>query len=64
MQPSFQCSTCNEHVIPIDGVSAIWDRGYWWHASCCSFVFVDGKPYVDFPSNGLLIPNTIIKDSK
>ena len=63
MQPSFQCSTCNEHVIPVDGVSAIWDRGYWWHASCCSVVFVNGKPHVDFPSNGQLISFTLMTAS-
>jgi hypothetical protein len=55
-----ECSHCGEQVIPIDGVSAIWDRGYWWHTSCCSFFYNNGQPFVSFPSEGQLIPRTIM----
>ena len=55
-----QCTTCDEHVYAISGVSAIWDRGYWWHAKCCSFFYDKGQAFVSFPSNGLLAPESIL----
>lgn len=55
-----ECNKCGEQVLPVSGVSAIWDRGYWWHTSCCRLFFDNGHAFVSFPSGGKLIPRTII----
>ncbi|KKN58768.1 hypothetical protein LCGC14_0548630 [marine sediment metagenome] len=54
------CDTCNETVIPVEGITSILSRGYLWHTKCCDFDFEDGKPIVAFLSKGKLIPNTIL----
>jgi hypothetical protein len=55
------CTTCGEKVYCISGVSAIWDRGYWWHTKCCSFFYDKGEAFVSFPSDGLLAPPSIMQ---
>ena len=55
-----QCSTCDKEVIPIEGVTAIEDRGYWWCAHCVNTLMLDGKSVVNFPSKGKLIPISIL----
>lgn len=54
------CNTCNETIILVEGVTAIFSRGYWWHTKCCDFDFEDGKPIVEFLSKGKLIPESIL----
>lgn len=55
-----QCSTCGKKVIVIEGVTALKDRGYWWCAHCVdTLAFDEGKPVVNFPSKGKLIPLSI-----
>lgn len=61
MTSRMQCSKCSEMVLPVEGVSAIWDREYWWHAGCCQVSWEDGKPRVCFPSTGKLLPFTILQ---
>lgn len=56
------CEQCNEWIVLIEGVMAIYDRGYWWCAKHAQVSFRDGKPYVDFPSNGKLMPDTIMHE--
>jgi len=56
------CSTCGEDVIPVEGVTALFQRGYWWHARCATVEFVNGEPTVQYPSNGMLLPKTIIHE--
>lgn len=51
------CDKCNDNIVPVDGVTAIRSRGYWWCAKHCSLT--DGG-VVDFPSNGKLVPDTIL----
>lgn len=60
MTNKMQCSKCGEMVIPVEGVSAIYDRGYWWHAGCCQIFGEDGVPRVCFPSTGKLLRSTIL----
>jgi hypothetical protein len=55
-----QCSKCGATVIPVEGVSSIYDRGYLWHAECCNVFFESGQPRVAFPSTGKLLPYTIL----
>jgi hypothetical protein len=38
----------------------IYSRGYAWHRSCCKILVIEGEEVVDFPSDGKLIPETII----
>jgi len=54
------CDQCDCDVVPVDGATAIWGRGYWWCAKHCQFFYADGVPVVDFPSEGKLIPSTIM----
>lgn len=56
-----KCETCGEIVIPVEGVTAIFSRGLWWHTKCCDFDFIDGRPNLTkFPSKGKLIPKSIL----
>lgn len=51
------CDTCDDVVIPIEGITAIFRRDIWWHTKCCDFEFVNGQPELtEFPSKGKLIP--------
>jgi hypothetical protein len=55
------CDKCERQIIPVDGVTAIFDRGYWWCARCVQISHWDnGIPVVAFPSIGKLIPATIM----
>jgi len=60
MAEYMECDHCGEQVLAVSGVSAIWDRGFWWHTSCCRFFFDKGEAFVSFPSDGKLIPRTIV----
>jgi hypothetical protein len=53
---TWTCETCNLQV-PVPGEDAIPARGHWWHKPCALKWFQDT---IDFPSNGKLIPETII----
>lgn len=53
------CSQCNEWIAVVEGVTAFHDRGYWWCAKHADVLWKDGKPFVDFPSDGKLEPSTI-----
>jgi hypothetical protein len=55
------CSTCLKEIIPVEGVTCITQREYKWHIGCASIYYIDGKPVVDFPSDGKLMPKTIIE---
>jgi len=58
------CDTCNEKVIPIEGVTSIFRRNIWWHTKCCDFDFINGQvELTEFPSKGMLIPNTILYEN-
>lgn len=50
------CSECKEYINIIDGVTAIWQRGYWW---CTKHVEFQYDNIVAFPSRGMMIPRTI-----
>lgn len=54
------CDQCGKEVTPVDGVNAVWSRGYWWCAKHCAFICVDGVYRVAFPSEGKLRPETIM----
>lgn len=47
------CSQCNEWIIPVESVTAIFVRQRWWCAKHAT-IHQDGKPIVDFPSTGML----------
>ena len=56
------CSTCEERVVVDDGTTAVYQRGYWWHAPCVTVDrWEDGAPVVAFPSEGKLMPETIME---
>lgn len=57
------CSTCDREIIPVEGVTATWQRGYWWCAHCVNLIgYENGEPIVAFPSRGKLIPSTIMTE--
>lgn len=59
--PQMWCDQCEKWITIVDGVTAIYDRDYWWCAKHVEiFKWVDGKPIVFFPSPGKLIPGTIL----
>lgn len=55
------CSTCNERVYVVEGVTAFFDRDCWWHTKCTPTKFVDGRAQTKFfPSEeGKLVFNGI-----
>lgn len=64
MSTRMWCNECQDWIIVVDGV-AIYNRGYWWCAKHVKIAeWVDGIPYVDFPSPGKLIPGTILHCEK
>ena len=63
MANKMQCSKCGEMVIPVEGVSAIYDCGYWWHAGCCQVFWEEGKTRVCFPYTGKLLCSTIMTNT-
>jgi len=56
------CATCARGVVPVEGVTAVRSRGYWWCTHCASITYYDGQPVVAFPSPGMLIPITIMHE--
>ena len=60
------CEVCDKWMIPIEGVNAIYQRGYWWCAKHVKIAYWDkGEPIVDFPcgsKEGKMIPKTIIHE--
>ena len=53
------CSTCNERVIPVEGVTSVRIGEYDWHWLC---VELDSAGRLArFPSKGKLIPDTIME---
>ncbi len=53
------CDKCKSNEV----THAIYSRGYWWcikHANI--HTYSNGKTYVNFPSNGKLMPKSIMKD--
>jgi len=55
------CDQCKEWIIPVEGVTAFIDRREWWCAKHARIHhWENGRPYVDFPSPGKLMPKTII----
>ena len=49
-------------VIPVEGVTALFQRGYWWCAHHAKIDYLKGKALVDFPSPGKLSPKTIMTE--
>ena len=57
------CSQCDEWIIPVEGVTVIFARQRWWCAKHATIHhWENGKPIVDFPSTGMLVPRTIMKE--
>jgi hypothetical protein len=57
----YHCTLCGHEVTPKHGHTALWSRGYWWckkHAK--TYLSTDGQVEADFPSDGKLIPSTIM----
>lgn len=57
------CSDCQQWIRPVEGVTALFDRGYWWCAKCCRIAYWSkGRAVIDFPSPGKLVPETIMRN--
>ena len=57
------CSDCGNRVLPVEGVSAVYARGYWWCVHCVEGHFANGVFLVDeFPAKGKMIPDTLMHD--
>ena len=54
-----KCDVCGQ--LPASD-EVIFSRGYFWHRPCCRLIVVDGDELVNFPSDGKLIPETIITE--
>ena len=61
---TWTCDTCKASTTaPVDGVNVIRQYDYWWCAHCVKvFKWEDGRPIVDFPSPGMMIPSTIMTE--
>ena len=56
------CHECKEWIIPVDGVTVVFARQRWWCAKHADILrWENGHPIVEFPSRGMLIPETIMK---
>lgn len=51
------CAKCSRDVKEMSPDELIYDRGYWWHKPCAK-VF---NRVVYFPSDGKIIPRTILR---
>lgn len=49
------CETCNQKVIPVEGVTTIQEPSGFYHTMCCKSKFIDGKAYALPGSAGKLI---------
>lgn len=60
----YTCSTCEERVIPVEGVTTVEQRGHLWHAPCLTVDHYEpgGGVVVAFPSGGKLIPETLMTE--
>lgn len=58
------CDQCGKEIVVIEDVTAFYSRGYWWCARHANLVYVDGIPVVQFPSDGKLIPQTILTEKE
>lgn len=57
------CEQCDEWIVPLEGVTALFQMGCWWCAKHCNILcYNNGKPIVDFPSDGKLLPKTIMTE--
>lgn len=57
----YTCSDCGARVVPIQGVNAVYSRGYWWCVHCVKGHWLNGYFMVgDFPAKGKMIPDTIM----
>jgi hypothetical protein len=52
-----KCDVCGK--LPVSD-EVIFSRGYLWHRPCCHLIVIGADELVDFPSDGKLIPETII----
>ena len=55
------CDLCDDWIIPVEGVTSVYARGYHWCAKHANMHCVNGEYIVDFPSEGKLIPKTIME---
>ena len=55
------CDKCEEWIIPVEGVTSVYARGYHWCAKHANVHLANGVFVMDFPSDGKLIPKTIKK---
>lgn len=56
------CDSCGKYV-RAPGPFAVFSRGYWWHATCCTWELFGGRPrLVAFTSGGKLKPETIVTE--
>lgn len=59
-QMRHRCDKCNYFVDVQPGVNALWSRGYWWCLKHAKIFEHEGRSIVEFPSEGMLIPETIM----
>ncbi len=53
-----KCLSCGKEN---KNLKTIRSRGYLWHVDCAKvFSYSDGSLYVDFPSDGKIVPSTIM----
>jgi hypothetical protein len=55
------CHECSRENTAPDLSAAIHSRGYWWCRKHARVIVVAGFEVVDFPSEGKLIPETIME---
>ena len=57
---ALHCTTCGREFRTLTP-ELITARGCVWHRPCANVdAYSDGEEYVDFPSDGMLAPSTII----
>ena len=60
MKNQFYCDKCKDFVIPVEGVTSVSSRGYHWCVKHARIRKIYGDIVVEFPSEGKLIPETIM----
>ena len=61
MAVRWTCPDCERDIIPVDGVTVVEGRGYWWCLHCVEWDDIINI-VVAFPSNGMLYPSTLFAD--
>lgn len=65
MPPTWTCDTCGmTTTVPVEGVNVVEREGIYYCAHCVNAYYDKGELVVEFPSDGMMIPDTIMTEDE